>query len=80
MTRIPDAEASSQNGATHEACGPEALARRKDELEMVLGAAGIGFCSVAPTFELAGADPQFTALFGLPPDAQRLAWLDIIIC
>jgi two-component system, chemotaxis family, CheB/CheR fusion protein len=76
MTRIPDGEASSHNGATHEACGPEALARRKDELETVLGAAGIGFCRLAPTFEIACADSQFKVLFGLSPDAQP-RWSDL---
>lgn len=67
---------SSLNGASPEACGPEALARRKDELEMVLGAAGIGACRVNEVHEIVSCDSQFKALFGLAPDAQP-RWVDV---
>jgi two-component system CheB/CheR fusion protein len=76
MTRIPDADASSPEGTLRTMCGPEALARRKDELEMVLGAAGLGFCRVDAHWQVSGASSQFKALFGHAPDA-RLTWDDI---
>jgi signal transduction histidine kinase/ActR/RegA family two-component response regulator len=76
MRTTPDAKAGSHNGAQPEACGPEALARRKDELEMVLGAAGIGACRVNKMLEFTGCDSQFKALFGLAPDATP-TWGDL---
>src|SRR6185312_5159904 len=76
MRTTPDVLAGSHNGATPEACGPEALARRKDELEMVLGAAGIGACRFNKTLAITACDSQFKSLFGLAPDAEPL-WSDI---
>jgi len=76
MRTTTDAQTGSHNGATPEACGPEALARRKDELEMVLGAAGIGACRVNKELAITTCDSQFKALFGLAPDAQPL-WSDV---
>ena len=77
MRTIPDAQTGSHNGgAAPEACGPDALARRKDELEMVLGAAGIGACRVNMELAITACDSQFKALFGLAPDAQP-HWSDV---
>ena len=76
MTRIPDADASSTPGLPQTTRAPEALARRKDELEMVLGAAGLGFCRVDEEGQVSGASSLFKALFGHAPDA-RLEWDDI---
>jgi two-component system CheB/CheR fusion protein len=76
MRRIHDEEAGSNVGSLREARGPDALARRKDELEMVLGAAGIGFCRVNRELRLSGMNSQFKVLFGLAPDAGPI-WSDI---
>jgi signal transduction histidine kinase/ActR/RegA family two-component response regulator len=76
MRTTPDVQTGSHDGATPEACGPEALARRKDELEMVLGAAGIGACRVNKELAIVACDSQFKALFGLAPDAQP-QWSDV---
>src|SRR5690348_14366912 len=53
-----------------------ALAHRADELQLVLAAGRVGYCSLdARTRELV-ASTQFKAEFGLAPDA-RLQWQDL---
>jgi signal transduction histidine kinase/CheY-like chemotaxis protein len=53
-----------------------ALAHRADELQLVLAAGRVGYCSLdAKTRELV-ASTQFKAEFGLAPDA-RLQWQDL---
>lgn len=76
MRRIPHTEASSNgNGASH-VCDWDALAARKDELEMALGAAGLGICRMDPEIGISRADSQFKALFGLAPDGAP-TWPDL---
>ena len=59
MRTTPDGETGSHSaGATPEVCGPDSLARRKDELEMVLGAAGIGACRVDEALAIVACDSQ----------------------
>ncbi len=51
----------------------ERLARRKDELETVLAAGGIGYCRVRTADGAIEANSQFKAEWGWPPDAP-LSW------
>ena len=79
MREIPDNEASSNGSAMHAARGAgAALARCKDELEMVLGAAGLGFCRIDRQHGISGADSQFKVLFGLCPDAAAPTWAEVV--
>ncbi len=78
MRRIHDAEQSSSAGPSrHESRARDALTRRKDELEMVLGVAGVGVGRLDRELRLAAADSQFKVLFGLAPDAAP-SWPDIV--
>jgi signal transduction histidine kinase/ActR/RegA family two-component response regulator len=53
------------------------LARRKDELEAVLAAGRLGFCRISGAArEIVGANSQFKAEFGLPPDAG-IGWAEL---
>src|ERR1700704_3003953 len=53
------------------------LARRKDELESVLAAGRLGFCRISGAArEIVGANSQFKAEFGLPPDAG-IGWREL---
>src|SRR5262245_58242606 len=65
MRRIRDTEGSSAAAASRESRERERLARRRDELESVLSAAGIGYCLVDATRRLAGANSRFKALLGM---------------
>jgi two-component system CheB/CheR fusion protein len=69
MRRIHDPEGGSSSGASSEARERQRLAARKDELESVLGASGIGFCHVDGNLRITHASSQFKSLFGLAPDA-----------
>jgi len=73
MRSIHDEEGGSSADAASRADHCDSLTRRKDELEMVLGAAGIGYCRVDDGPNLLSADSQFKALFGCAPDAE-LTW------
>lgn len=66
MRRIPDLPAGSGN----------ALSNRTDELERVLGAAGVGFCRIDRTLSIVASNPYIKCLFGLAPDAD-FAWPQI---
>jgi signal transduction histidine kinase/CheY-like chemotaxis protein len=81
MTSIHDDEAGSRLDA---ACTPgavarpalsewERLARRKDELETVLGAGHIGYCRLRAAGGVLEANSQFKAEWGWPPD-EVLSW------
>src|SRR6185312_7163808 len=48
----------------------EGLARRCDELELVLAAARVGFCRLETQTLTPSANAPFKAEFGWPPDAQ----------
>lgn len=76
MTSIRDGDAGSGSGALSSLCEHELLARRNDELEMVLSTAGIGYCCVDPGRRLTDADPHFNLMFGWPPDAAP-TWSDL---
>ena len=54
----------------------DALARRKDELESVLAAGGLGFCRIVGATRKLSANSQFKAEFGWPPDAE-ITWRDL---
>ena len=54
----------------------DSLARRKDELELVLAAGRTGFCCISGDQSVLGANSQFKVEFGWPPDAQ-LAWREL---
>ncbi len=73
MRRIHDPEAGSAGGPPREARERQRLAGRTDELEAVLGVAGVGFCRVDRDRAIAGASSQLKSLFGCPPDAT-LTW------
>jgi signal transduction histidine kinase/CheY-like chemotaxis protein len=51
----------------------DALSRRKDELEAILAAGGLGYCRIGSAARELAANSQFKAEFGLPPDAQ-ISW------
>lgn len=72
MRRIHDLEAGS-SPVPCEVRERERLERRIDDLETVLGVAGIGYCRVDREQRIRGANPHFNALFGLAPDAA-LTW------
>ena len=71
MTTIPDRDSGS---ATAERAR-ERLAQRKDELEMVLGVARVGYCRLSAAARVLAASSQFHCEFGLAPDAT-VTWLD----
>jgi signal transduction histidine kinase/ActR/RegA family two-component response regulator len=81
MTSIHDDDPGSRSGAARApasaACPPpsewERLARRKDELETVLGAGRIGYCRLGAAGAVLEANSQFKAEWGWPPD-QVLSW------
>jgi len=81
MTSIHDDEAGSRLDAactSGAAVGPaaaewERLARRKDELETVLGAGRIGYCRLRAAGGVLEANSQFKAEWGWPPD-EVLSW------
>ena len=54
----------------------DSLARRKDELELVLAASRTGFCCISGDQSVLSANSQFKAEFGWPPDAQ-LSWQEL---
>ena len=54
----------------------DSLARRKDELELVLAASRTGFCCISGDQSVLSANSQFKAEFGWPPDAQ-LNWREL---
>jgi signal transduction histidine kinase len=76
MRRIPDLETGSSSGSQRDARERQRLASRNDELERVLGVAGIGFCRVDSKQRIASANAHFKTLFGFAPDAT-LTWQQI---
>jgi signal transduction histidine kinase len=75
MTSIRDTEQSSPGSdsweePTRARSRSGALAQRVDELEIVIAAAGLGFCRVDAQTRALGANSQFKAEFGWPPDAE----------
>jgi len=75
MRRTHKEEAGSPIAATGSR-NDEALARRKDELEMMLAASGLGFCRIGREQAIASVDCCFKALFGFAPDATP-TWVDL---
>ena len=81
MTSIHDDEPGSRSDAAHArqpgraraAAEWERLARRKDELETVLGAGHIGYCRLRAADRVLEANSQFKAEWGWPPD-EVLSW------
>ena len=81
MTSIHDDDPGSRSGAAPapvQSAGPppaewERLARRRDELEIVLGAGRIGYCWLRAADAVLEANSQFKAEWGWPPDAA-LSW------
>ena len=81
MTSIHDDETGSRLVAalaSPSCSGPapaewERLARRKDELETVLGAGHIGYCRLRAAGTVLDANSQFKAEWGWPPD-EVLSW------
>ncbi len=81
MTSIHDDEPGSRldaAGTSAAAVRPplsewERLARRKDELETVLGAGHIGYCRLRAAGGVLEANSQFKAEWGWPPD-EVLSW------
>jgi signal transduction histidine kinase len=53
------------------------LGRRKDDLEVVIAAARLGFCSIDAATRSLLANSQFKAEFGWPPDAV-IDWSDLL--
>ena len=88
MTSIHDVgEGSAQNADTRQ---PElqallaqaqarcaALEARRDQLEVVLAAARLGFCRIDAASRAIAANSQFKAEFGWPPDAP-VEWDDLL--
>ncbi|MGA9366350.1 MAG: ATP-binding protein [Steroidobacteraceae bacterium] len=81
MTSIHDDDTGSRLDVAR-ACTPavrpspsewERLARRKDELETVLGAGRIGYCRLGAAGAVLEANSQFKAEWGWPPD-ELLSW------
>jgi len=76
MTSIHDDEPGSRPDAARTSAAPlaewERLARRKDELETVLGVGHIGYCRLRADGMLE-ANSQFKAEWGWPPD-EVLSW------
>ena len=66
MRTIHDREAGSAGDAAR-----ERLSQRLDELELVLGAARIGYCRLASDARVLAASTQFRCEFGLPPAKWR---------
>ena len=54
----------------------ESLTRRRDELELVVAAARVGFCRLDARTLSPNANAQFKAEFGWPPDAE-FSWEDL---
>jgi signal transduction histidine kinase/ActR/RegA family two-component response regulator len=82
MTSIHDDDASSPEGDGSEkllrAHDPaDVLTRRKDELEVIVAVAGLGFCRVDGMSRSLNANLQFKAEFGWPPDAH-IGWRALI--
>jgi signal transduction histidine kinase/ActR/RegA family two-component response regulator len=81
MTSIHDDDPGSRSDVAHAAASAtcalppewERLARRKDELEMVLAAGRIGYCRVRAGDLALEANSQFKAEWGWPPD-EVLSW------
>src|SRR5690349_13601401 len=71
MTSIHDEDPGSQK---HRPSAPplewESLATRRDELELVIAAARVGFCRLDARTLAASANAQFKSEFGWPPDAE----------
>ena len=55
----------------------DALAKCKDELEAVLGAARLGFCRISTPAREIIANSHFKADFGWPPD-EPIAWKELL--
>jgi signal transduction histidine kinase len=75
MTSIHDTEQSSPGSDPWDELARArsqlpALARRVDELEIVVAAACLGFCRVDAETRVLSANSQFKSEFGWPPDAQ----------
>jgi signal transduction histidine kinase/ActR/RegA family two-component response regulator len=69
MRRIHDRQGGSSLSAPPDARERHGLATRNDELETVLGVAGIGFCRLDRRHQVLAANSHFKTLFGLAPDA-----------
>jgi signal transduction histidine kinase/ActR/RegA family two-component response regulator len=67
MRTIHDREAGSAGDTAR-----ERLSQRLDELEMVLGAARVGYCRLAADGRVLAASTQFRCEFGLPPDGEAV--------
>jgi signal transduction histidine kinase/CheY-like chemotaxis protein len=81
MTSIHDDEPGSRSDAARTVSPAlrsppaewERLARRRDELETVLGAGHIGYCRLRAAGRVLEANSQFKAEWGWPPD-EELSW------
>ena len=81
MTSIHDDDPGSRSDAAHVPAATasplpsewERVARRKDELETVLGAGRIGYCRLRAPGAVLEANSQFKAEWGWPPD-ETLSW------
>lgn len=78
MRTIHDREAGSHlaQGAGGQGESRELLERRRDELERVIAAGGIGFCTLDPDLRLLSASCELKSGFGFGPDAQP-QWSDL---
>lgn len=76
MTSIHDDEQGSLDDLADARAECAALARRKDELEVVVAAARLGFCRLDAETRVVTANSQFKAEFGWAPDAET-NWDDV---
>jgi len=73
MRRIRDAGSGSRPGSERPVQEGDRLAYRNDELEAVLGTAGMGYCRLDPQRRVLYASSQFKSFFGVAPDGP-LDW------
>ena len=80
MTSIPEPGRSSPDKELHSTLDKThaeyaALARRNDELELIIAASRLGFCVLQGETRRLRANSQFKAEFGWAPDAP-IEWED----
>src|SRR6185437_4783027 len=78
MTSIHDEDPGSQKHRPSAAPREwEGLAARRDELELVIAVASVGFCRLDARTFAASANAQFKSEFGWPPDAE-FSWEELL--